>query len=171
MTSTAVLEVGAPGFDSLRRRLEHLSQVSSRKTLPLFAHLCLNLFAIDHEGNENSFSPSLFICGKASQPFPPIYKFFNVEIQGLILTTRRSARWCRQPWSGIQTDCTYTLSKSYYRCLAALRRVVGALPPQRSPQVLATRLWPGKRRETAFPGASQTCPFAVGRTCFQLSTT
>src|SRR5581483_182593 len=73
MTSSAALKVRTPRIHSLRGRLKNPGQFGPGELLFFFSELRFYLFALQHERHENRFSPSLLICGKASQSFAAIH--------------------------------------------------------------------------------------------------
>jgi len=77
MTSTALLEVRTPRYDSMLRSTYDFFRPGPRKPRLLLNERRLHLLAFEHKGHEHSLPTSMLVSGQSRQTISAVDKFFN----------------------------------------------------------------------------------------------
>jgi hypothetical protein len=91
VASAAKLEVSTAGSDALWRRFQDLFGPSAGKSLLLLSDSDLDLFAIKHKRDEESFAAPMLVGGQAGQTIAAVNQLFDGKVQEGILSYRGRA--------------------------------------------------------------------------------
>lgn len=96
VTAAAGAKVRAVWLNTIRRSLQNPLRPRSGKSALFFKQRGFYLFAFQNKGNEHRFAAPVFIGSQAGETIPAINKFFNSELQAMILTTPRERLHVKQ---------------------------------------------------------------------------